>query len=107
MNYQCLEDRLLLRPSKKKDEKTDGGLIIPDTVKMQTAEGVVVAIGAGCYARETGVFMPTVLAKGDIVLYPGGDRQFLEIPIIHDDGKKEICLMMRESEVLAKIGREE
>lgn len=103
--YDPLEDRLLLKENKMSGgEKTDGGIIIPDTAHRQIKEGVVFSIGVGKYALETGVFMPTFLHRNDLVVYPSGD--YPTITIDTDEGKEEL-LLMRESDVLIRIGQKE
>lgn len=101
MKYSCLEDRVLVKEIKKTElEVTDGGIIDPNLVKKPVAEGLVISVGEGCYARDTGVFMPTRLAKGDKVLY--GSSQGLPITIDNGEGKEEV-LIMREGDILIVI----
>jgi chaperonin GroES len=101
MNYQPLEDRVLIRPViKKETEITDGGILIPETVKKEVLEGEVVAAGQGRYAGETGEFMPTCLAKGDLVLF--GAKQGMPIEV-----NKETLIIIRESDVLMLIKKTE
>ncbi len=101
INYECLEDRCLVRPIKKTElETTDSGIVIPDTVKKDVREGIVIACGPGRYAGETGLQIPTILGKGDHVLY--GASQGLPIEIMTESGKEEV-LIMRESDCLLVI----
>jgi len=103
--YQCLEDRVLIKPIIKKEvEKTEGGIIL-DMLKKETAEGEVINVGVGKYAPETGVFIPTVLGKGDIVLY--GIHAGMPLDIPNEEGKKEECKLMREGDVLCLIKKKE
>lgn len=103
MNYSPLEDRILVRPKTAAElEKTDGGIIIPDSAKKEVKEGTVVAAGVGLYARDSGVWMPTVLGKGDVVLFGAG--QGLPITVETDNGKEEV-LIMREGDVLMLLAK--
>lgn len=102
--HEPLEDRVLIKPIVEKDEKTESGLYIPDTVKKDVKKGVVVACGPGRYAGETGVLIPTFLNKGDIVLY--GATEGLEIEIEKEDSSgKESVWIMREGSVLLLISK--
>lgn len=104
-SFSPLEDRCLIRPIKSvTEEKTDSGIVIPETVKKDVLEGEVVAIGQGKYAPENGVFIPTVLAKGDFVLF--GASQGLPIMIDSETGKEEV-LIMREGDILMLISKKE
>lgn len=103
--YQCLEDRVLIKPIVKKEvEKTDGGILL-GMVKKETAEGLVINVGVGKYAPETGVFIPTVLGEGDIILYGVHAGMPLDVP---DEGGKKIEMrIMRESDILLLIKKSE
>lgn len=98
--YQPLQDRVLIEPIKETDQKTDGGLYIPDTVRKDVVEGIVYAVGPGYHAKETGVFVATMLHEGERVLV-GRDYG---TPITVD--KKELRLM-REDDVLMVIKEKE
>jgi len=101
--FQPLEDRILVKPIKKTEtEVTEGGIVIPDTVKKEVAEGIVVAAGPGRYANETGAAIPCMLGKGDHVLY--GVNQGLEIEIDGDSGK-ELVRILREGDILLIISK--
>lgn len=98
--YYCLEDRVLIRPIKKTEpEKTKAGIIKVELEK-EVAEGEVVQSGNGYTARETGVFIPNILHKGDIVLY--GAHAGIEIEIENGSGKEAVRLM-REGDCLCVI----
>lgn len=84
-----LADRVVIEPAPA-EEKTAGGIIIPDTAKEKPQKGVVVAVGPGKKDE------PTTLKVGDTVLY--GKYAGTEIQI---DGKE--YLIMRESDVYAVI----
>lgn len=106
IKYNPLEDRVLIRELKKEgSDKTDGGIIIPDSAKKDVSEGEVQAIGVGRYAPETGTFIPTVLHKGDIVLF--GKNQGLSLDIPDENGKKEEMRLMREGDVLLLIAKKD
>ena len=89
MNIQPLADRVLIKPAPA-EEKTVGGIIIPDTAKEKPLQGEVLAAGKGTKDEEM------VLAQGDHVLY--GKYAGTEIEL---DGEK--YLIMRQSDVLAII----
>lgn len=102
VKYDPLEDRILILPIKKtEEEKTASGLI--DVSKKETAEGIVVANGAGYTARDTGVFVQTVLAVGDKVLYGIHAGMPLEVP--NEKGEKVEHRLMRESDVLCLLSK--
>ena len=94
MKVRPLHDRLIIQTSKE-EEKTKGGIIIPDTAKEKPVEGKVIAVGAGRIKKD-GTKMPLEIKKGDRVLYAkyGGT----EIKI---DGEE--YLMMKEDDILAVI----
>ena len=90
MNIKPLADRVLILPAPA-EEKTVGGIIIPDTAKEKPLQGKVVAVGNGTKDEEM------VLKVGDTVLY--GKYSGTEI---EHEGEK--YLMMRQSDVLAVLG---
>ena len=89
MKVKPLADRVLVKPAPI-EEKTAGGIIIPDTAKEKTLKGEVVAVGQGTKDEEM------VVKEGDKVLY--GKYAGAEIEI--DD---EEYLIMRQSDILAII----
>lgn len=102
--YSPLEDRILILPKKETEPaKTAGGLYDQSTKPVQ--EATVYAIGPGMYARESGVFMPTMLKKGDVVLVArdGG----VPFSITTEEGKTEDLKLLRESDVLMLISKKE
>lgn len=90
MNIKPLADRVLILPAPA-EEKTIGGIIIPDTAKEKPLQGKVVAVGHGSKDEEM------VLKEGDTVLY--GKYSGTEI---EHEGEK--YLIMRQSDILAVLG---
>ena len=90
MNIKPLADRVLVKPAPA-EEKTIGGIIIPDTAKEKPLQGKVVATGNGTKDEEM------VVKEGDTVLYGKYAGTELEY-----DGKK--YLVMRQSDILAILG---
>lgn len=90
MNIKPLADRVLVKPAPA-EEKTVGGIIIPDTAKEKPLQGSVLAVGNGTKDEEM------VLKAGDTVLY--GKYSGTEIEL---EGEK--YLIMRQSDVLAVLG---
>lgn len=90
MNIKPLADRVLILPAPA-EEKTIGGIIIPDTAKEKPLRGEVVAAGQGTKEEEM------VLKVGDSVLFGKYAGTELEL-----DGTK--YLIMRQSDVLAVLG---
>ena len=94
MKIRPVQDRIVVRRVAE-EEKTKGGLYIPDTAKEKPAEGEVVAVGPG-KANDKGVVRPLDVKKGDRVLF--GKYSGNEIKL---DGVEHIIL--REDEVLGVI----
>ena len=92
MNVKPLADRIIVRPLSA-EEKTSGGIIIPDNAKEKPMKGEVVAVGSGKIA-DNGSKIEMILKKGDSVLY--GKYSGTEVSIDNED-----YLIMRESDVLA------
>ncbi len=67
MDFKPLKDRVLVRPQDKK-EKTEGGIIIPDSAKEKPMEGKVVAVGSG-YANDNGTVTALEVKVGDNVMF--------------------------------------
>jgi chaperonin GroES len=89
LNIKPLADRVLVEPAAA-EQKTAGGIIIPDTAKEKPQKGIVMAVGNGKKDE------PMTVKTGDTVLY--GKYAGTEINV---DGKD--YLMMRESDILAII----
>jgi chaperonin GroES len=89
-----LQDRVIVKRVKE-EEKTKGGIIIPDTAKEKPIEGKVVAVGGG-KVLESGKRVPLEVKKGDRVLF--GKYAGTEIKI---DGEEHI--IMREDDIVAIV----
>ena len=94
MNFRPLHDRVLVRRIEA-DEKTAGGIIIPDTAKEKPSQGEVIAVGPGS-RDESGKLIPIDLPAGDRVLF--GKWSGTEIKIDGED-----LLIMKESDVLGVV----
>lgn len=95
MNLKPLADRVIVRPLEA-EEKTAGGLYIPDTAKEKPQQGEIVAIGPG-KVSDDGKNIPMEVKVGDKVLY--GKYSGTEIT---SDG--EDLLIMRENDIFAIVG---
>jgi chaperonin GroES len=94
MNVKPLADRIIIMPLEA-EQKTAGGIIIPDNAKEKPQKGEVVAAGPG-KVSDNGQKIDMTLKKGDKVLY--GKYSGTEVSI---DGKD--YLIIRESDVLAVL----
>jgi chaperonin GroES len=94
MSLRPLQDRILVERVEE-DEKTKGGIIIPDTAKEKPAEGKVVAVGVG-RVGEDGKMLPMELKVGDSVLFSKYGGTDVKI-----DGND--YLIMRQEDVLGVI----
>lgn len=95
MNFRPLHDRVLVRRVEA-EEKTAGGIIIPDSAKEKPQEGEVVAAGAGAKA-EDGSVTPLDVKAGDRILF--GKWSGTEVKINGED-----LLIMKESDILGIVG---
>ncbi len=95
INLKPLADRVIVKPSEA-EEKTKGGIILPDIAKEKPIEGTVIAIGPGKTAEDGKVVKPEVKV-GDKVLY--GKYSGTEVTV-----EGEEYLIMRESDIFAIIG---
>jgi len=95
MNFTPLHDRVLVRRIES-EEKTAGGLIIPDSAKEKPAEGEVIAVGAGA-RDEDGERIKMDVNVGDRILF--GKWSGTEIKL---DGEE--LLIMKESDILGILG---
>ena len=96
MSFRPLHDRVLVRRVKE-EEKTKGGIIIPDTVKEKPQEGKIVAVGTGIRGDD-GKITPLDVKVNDRVLF--GKYSGSEINI---DGEEH--LIMREDDILGIIDK--
>ncbi len=94
MAFKPLHDRVLVRRVEG-DEKTKGGLIIPDSAKEKPAEGMVIACGEGA-RKDSGELIEMGVSAGDKVLF--GKWSGTEVTI---DGEE--LLIMKESDILGII----
>ena len=95
MNIKPLADRIIVKPLEA-EEKTKGGIVLPDTAKEKPQEGKVVAVGSG-KKTEDGKVLPLELKVGDHILY--GKYSGTEI----STKDEEALLIMREEDVLAIV----
>ena len=96
MKIRPLQDRLVVKRTQE-EEKTKGGIIIPDTAKEKPLEGVVVAVGSG-KAVKSGKVIPLDVKAGDKVLF--GKYSGTEVKV--DDTEH---LIIREEDILGIIER--
>ena len=94
MKLRPLQDRILVQRLAE-EEKTKGGIIIPDTAKEKPAEGKVISVGKG-KVGDDGKRIPLEIKKGDSILF--GKYSGSEVKI---DGEE--YLIMREDDVLGII----
>ncbi|MDA7564368.1 co-chaperone GroES [Pelagibacteraceae bacterium] len=96
MKFRPLHDRVLVE-SLDSEEKTAGGIIIPDTAKEKPQEGKVIAVGPGSKS-EDGKITPMDVKVGDHILF--GKWSGTEVKI---DGKE--YSIMKESDIMGVIGK--
>jgi chaperonin GroES len=94
MKFRPLHDRVVVRPLEQ-NEKTSGGIIIPDTAKEKPQQGEVVAVGPGG-RDESGKVAPLDLKKGDRILF--GKWSGTEVTI---NGDK--LLIMKETDIMGVL----
>jgi chaperonin GroES len=94
MNFKPLHDRVLVKRIES-DEKTAGGLIIPDTAKEKPQEGEVIAVGEGA-RKDSGELIPMSVKAGDRILF--GKWSGTEVKL---DGQD--LLIMKESDILGIV----
>ena len=95
MKFRPLHDRVLVKRIDE-DEKSPGGIIIPDTAKEKPSEGKVVAVGSGTKS-EDGKVTALDVKKGDKILF--GKRSGTEVTVDGDE-----LIIMKESDILGIIG---
>jgi chaperonin GroES len=96
MGFRPLHDRVLVRRVQQ-EEKTKGGIIIPDTAKEKPQEGEVIAVGSGV-RDEKGTLVPLDVKVGDRILF--GKWSGTEVKL---DGEE--LLIMKESDILGAIDK--
>ena len=89
-----LDDRVVVEPVDA-EEKSAGGILLPDTAKQKPQRGKVVAVGPG-KVRESGERVALTVAKGDEVIYGKYSGNDVEV-----DGRD--LKIMREGDILAKV----
>ena len=94
MKFRPLQDRVLIRRIEE-EEKTKGGIIIPDTAKEKPQEGEVIAAGPGA-RDENGKVNPLDVKAGDRVLF--GKWSGTEVKIDGED-----LLIMKESDIMGVV----
>lgn len=94
MKFKPLHDRVLVKRVEQ-DEKSTGGIIIPDTVQEKPMEGKIIAVGSGI-RNEDGKVTPLDVKAGDKVLF--GKWSGTEVTIDGDD-----LIIMKESDLMGVI----
>ncbi|MEZ5886787.1 MAG: co-chaperone GroES [Paracoccaceae bacterium] len=94
MAFKPLHDRVVVKRVQS-DDKTKGGLIIPDSAKEKPAEGEVVAVGEGA-RKDSGELIPMSVKSGDRILF--GKWSGTEVTL-----NGEELLIMKESDILGVI----
>ena len=96
MNFRPLHDRVLVKRVEA-EEKSAGGIIIPDTAKEKPQEGEVVAAGSGTKSEKDGTVTPLDVKAGDRILF--GKWSGTEVKLNGED-----LLIMKESDILGIVG---
>jgi len=94
MKFRPLHDRVVVRRVKN-EEKTAGGIIIPDTAQEKPQEGTIIAVGTGA-RDEAGTLVPLDVKAGDRILF--GKWSGTEVKI---DGEE--LLIMKETDVMGIV----
>ena len=94
MNSKLLADRVVVEPALA-EERTKGGLYIPDNAKEKPQQGKIVAVGPG-KSSDSGTLIEMEVKKGDVILY--GKYYGTEITVDGND-----YLIMSESDILAVL----
>lgn len=95
MQAEPLGDRVLIRPAKP-DEFTKGGILLPDTAKEKRCEGIVLEVGPGRVAPDTGRRIDPQVKPGDYVIYE--KYAGTEIKVQGED-----CIVLKESGLLLRM----
>src|SRR5271167_4691573 len=96
MKFRPLHDRVVIRRVEE-EEKSKGGILIPDTAKEKPQEGEVIAVGPGA-RDESGALVPLEVKVGDRVLF--GKWSGSEVKIDGED-----LMIMKESDIMGVIER--
>ena len=97
MKFRPLQDRVLIR-AVEQDNKTAGGILIPDTAKEKPTEGEVIAVGTGARSDD-GKIHPLGVKVGDRVLF--GKWSGTEIKVDGED-----VVIMKESDIMGIVVRD-
>ncbi|MBL4725799.1 MAG: co-chaperone GroES [Rhizobiaceae bacterium] len=95
INFRPLHDRVVVRRVEA-EEKTAGGIILPDAAQEKPSEGEIVAVGSG-NRDESGKLVELDVKKGDLILF--GKWSGTEVQINGED-----LLIMKESDIMGIIG---
>ena len=95
MKFRPLHDRVLVQRMESED-KTAGGIIIPDTAKEKPMEGKIIAVGNGNLNKETGQYLDFAVKKGDRVIFSSYAGTEIKI-------EGEEYLIMTEDDILGTI----
>lgn len=93
VKIQPLGDRVVVKPLEK-EEKTKGGIFLPDTAKEKPQEGKVLAVGPGKMSDD-GKRLPMDVAVGDVIIF----AKYGGVEIKEDDQE---LIILREADILAK-----
>lgn len=91
MNFKPLHDRVAIKPLAQ-ENKTSGGIIIPDSAQEKPMQGEVVAVGSGS-RNSQGNIIPLEVKVGDVVVY--GKWAGTEVRVGNDD-----IIIMKESDIM-------
>ena len=93
MRLKPVNDKIVVKPDENKEEKTAGGIILPDTAQEKPQQGTVVAVGPG-KVSDAGALIEMSVKEGDKILY--GKYSGTEVNVAGTD-----YIIMRESDILA------
>ncbi|MGY9005037.1 MAG: co-chaperone GroES [Alphaproteobacteria bacterium] len=96
MKFRPMHDRVVVSPLDA-EEKTAGGIIIPDTAQEKPSEGKVISAGPGLLGKKTGKPVGLSVKKGDRVLYTKWSGTEIMV-----EGKE--LMIMKESDILGVLG---
>jgi chaperonin GroES len=95
MNFKPLYDRVLVKRAES-DERTSGGIIVPDTAREKPIEGVVVAVGPGSFSDKSCGFNPLSVKVGDRIVF--GKWSGSEVKVDHEE-----YVVLKESDILGVL----